>query len=117
MKIVKRSTKFRKDYKKMLEHFTADADSEFSDIRPPVIPDSIINELLPRPKALEQAVEASTPAAEPAAVAQPRVSAATAIPEDRIPAFETQAISAISMDEENMSGQTFSDDGLDVEEI
>jgi cell division initiation protein len=103
-------TKFRKDYKKMLEHFTIDADNEFANMRPPVIPDSIINEMLPTPEVLAAAVQA-------AGVAEPDEEAGASIPEERIPAFETQVIPSVSLDAENMAGQTFADDDLDVEEV
>lgn len=103
-------TKFRKDYKKLLEHFTIDADNEFANLRPPVIPDSIINEMLPTPEILEAAVEAASAPAEAA-------DAAASIPEERIPVFETQEISTIAIEEDTMGGQTFADDVMDVEEV
>ncbi len=54
--------KFRKDYQKMLARFQAEADSEFADVRPAMIPDDIVNELLPKPEDLKVVKDNPKPA-------------------------------------------------------
>ena len=50
---------FRKEYKSLLERFAAEADTNFSGMQPAVIPESIVNELMPQERLAVGAAGAS----------------------------------------------------------
>lgn len=96
-------TKFRNDYKKLLVHFTNDAENEFHDLRAPQIPDNIINELLPKAEDIKVSLDEQ-------ANEEP---ALTSIPE--VPALTTEVIPAVVVDEDEdgMVSDAFDDAPLD----
>lgn len=62
------AARFREDYKKLLSRFAGEAENDFANLRPPQIPDNIVNDVLPKYEDLkgEPDAPAPVPVADPA---------------------------------------------------
>ena len=55
------AARFREDYKKLLSRFAGEAENDFANLRPPQIPDNIVNDVLPKYEDLKGEPDASAP--------------------------------------------------------
>ncbi len=55
------AARFREDYKKLLSRFAGEAENDFANLRPPQIPDNIVNDVLPKYEDLKGDSDVSAP--------------------------------------------------------